>query len=57
MTDPLGSGTLSGALTDITGLVTGTYVPVMVAAVLFGVGLGIAFRWLRRATRTAGSAK
>lgn len=57
MTDPLGSGTLSGALDDITGLVTGTYAPVMVAAVLFGVGLGIAFRWLRRATRTAGSAR
>lgn len=57
MTDPLGAGGLSDAVTDITGLISGTYAPVMVTAILFGVGLGIAFRWVRRATRTAGSAR
>lgn len=57
MTDPLGAGGLADAVGDIQGLITGTYAPVMVGAILFGVGLGIAFRWLRRATRTVGAAK
>jgi len=55
--DPLGAGTLSGAVTDVQGLITGTYAPVMVGAILFGVALGIGFRWIRRATRTAGAGK
>lgn len=57
MTDPLGPGTLATAVTDVQGLLTGTYAPVMVGAIVFGAGLGIAFRWLRRGVRTAGSAK
>jgi hypothetical protein len=57
LADPLGPGVLAGAVSDIQGLVTGTYTPVMVGAILFGTALGIAFRWIRRATRTAGSAK
>lgn len=54
MTDPLGSGGLSGALTDVTDLLTGSYVPVMITAILFGVVLAIGFRWLRRVTSVAG---
>ena len=54
MSDPLGAGTLSGAVDDVQGLVTTTYVPVMVGAILFGVGLRIAFRWVRRAGAKAG---
>ena len=57
LADPLGTDTLSGAVTDVQGLITGTYAPVMVGAILFGVALGIGFRWIRRATRTAGSGK
>jgi hypothetical protein len=57
MTDPLGSGVLQGAVDDVQGLVTGTYAPVMVGAIIFGVGLGIAFRWIRKSTRTVGSAR
>jgi hypothetical protein len=54
MTDPLGAGTLAGAVDDVQGLVTGTYVPVMIGAIIFGVGLRIAFRWVRRAATKAG---
>jgi len=57
LADPLGANTLSGAVTDVQGLITGTYAPVMVGAILFGVALGIGFRWIRRATRTAGAGK
>lgn len=57
LADPLGSGVLSGAVTQITGLISGTYAPVMVGAILFGVALSIGFRWIRRATRTAGAGK
>lgn len=56
-TDPLGTDTMSGAVTDAQGLITGTYAPVMVGAIIFGVTLGIAFRWLRRGIRTAGAGK
>lgn len=57
LADPLGTGTLAGAVTDVQGLITGTYAPVMIGAILFGVALGIGFRWVRRATRTAGAGK
>jgi len=57
LADPLGAGTLSGAVTDVQGLITGTYAPVMVGAIFFGVALGIGFRWIRRAIRTAGAGK
>jgi hypothetical protein len=57
LADPLGPGVLASAVSDIQGLVTGTYAPVMVGAILFGTALSIAFRWIRRATRTAGAAK
>ena len=59
--DPDGAGvlpsTFGDSVTDIQGLITGTYAPVMVGAILFGVALGIGFRWIRRATRTAGAGK
>lgn len=57
LTDPLGAGILSGAVSDVQTLITGTYAPVMVGAILFGVALGIGFRWIRRATKTAGAGK
>jgi len=57
MADPLGTGVLAGAVDDVTTLISGTYAPVMVGAILFGVALGIGFRWIRRATRTAGAGK
>jgi len=55
--DGLGGSNFGGYVTDVQGLITGTYAPVMVGAILFGVALGIGFRWIRRATRTAGAGK
>lgn len=53
MSDPL-DGELAYAVSDVQSLITTTYAPIMVGAIIFGVGLSIAFRWLRRATRKAG---
>jgi len=57
LADPLGAGTIAGALTDLQGLITTTYVPLLVGAVVFGTAIGIGIRWLRRGLRTSGSAK
>jgi len=54
MSDPLGTGGLSGAFDDAKGLVQTSYVPVMISAILFGVVLRIGFKWLTRVTRRAG---
>jgi len=53
MSDPLG-GAASGAVSDAQGLVTGTYVPLLVGAVIFGIVLRIGFKWLRKAATKAG---
>lgn len=53
MSDPLG-GAAAQAITDAQGLVTGTYVPLLVGATLFGIVLRIGFRWFRKATSKAG---
>lgn len=53
LTDPLGTDTLSNAITDVQGLVTGTYMPLYVGAVIFGVALSIGIRWLRKGARAA----
>jgi len=55
MSDPLGAGGLSGAVDDAQGLVTTSYVPVMIGAIVFGVVIRIGFKWLRKATRAAGA--
>lgn len=55
MSDPL-DGAGATAVSDAQGLVTGTYVPLLVGAVVFGVVLRIGFRWLTKATRKAGGA-
>lgn len=58
MVDPLnpdGTGTgLGGYVDDVISLVTTNYVPAMIVAILFGVGLSIAFRWTSRAANRAG---
>jgi len=54
MTDPLGTGTLAGAVDDVQALVTTTYVPIMVGAIIFGVALRVAFKWLGKASRRVG---
>lgn len=53
MADPLG-GAAGTAVGDAKDLVTGTYVPLLVGAVLFGIVLRIGFKWFRKATRAAG---
>lgn len=53
MSDPLG-GAATTAVADAQGLVTGTYVPLLIGAVLFGVVLRIGFKWFRKATTKAG---
>lgn len=53
MSDPLG-GAATDAVADAQGLVTTTYVPLLVGAVLFGVVLRIGFKWFRKATTKAG---
>lgn len=49
MTDPLGSGTFTEAIGDISGLVTTSYVPGYVTAIVGAAALGIAFAWIGRA--------
>lgn len=53
MSDPLG-GAATSAVADAKGLVTGTYVPLYVGAVLFGIVLSIGLAWFRKSTRAAG---
>lgn len=53
MSDPLG-GAAAGAIDDAQGLVTTTYVPLLVGATLFGIVLRIGFKWFRKSTRAAG---
>lgn len=57
MTDPLGSGTLSDAVSDLQGLVTGTYVPVYITAMLAAIAIGVGLRWLNRGAKRVGSGK
>jgi len=52
MTDPLGSGVYSGALTDVQTLVTTSYVPGLITAILAAVAIGIGLTWLRRGVCT-----
>lgn len=52
MTDPLGSGVYDGAISDVSTLVTGSYVPGIVLAIVTAVGIGIGFAWLRRGIRS-----
>lgn len=54
LADPLGAGTLATAVADMQALITGTYVPVLIGAILFGVALAVGFRWLRRSVSTVG---
>lgn len=53
MSDPL-DGAAAEAVGDAKDLVTGTYVPLLIGAVLFGIVLRIGFKWFRKATRAAG---
>lgn len=53
MSDPLG-GAQGTAISDAQGLVTGTYVPLLVGAVVFGIVLRIGFKWLRKSVAKAG---
>lgn len=48
MTDPLGSGVLEGAIDDVKGLVAGTYVPLLIGAILATAAIGIAIAWFTR---------
>lgn len=57
LVDPLGTDTLSNAVGDMQTLLTGTYVPVLIGAILFGVAMGVGFRWLRRSVATVGRGK
>lgn len=52
LTDPLGSGVYTGALDDVESLVTTSYVPGLVAAVIAAVAIGIGITWLRRGIRS-----
>lgn len=52
MTDPLGSGGMSGAVDDLQGLVTGTYVPVILGVIVTVTAIGVGFAWLRKGLRS-----
>lgn len=51
MTDPLGVGIFDGALTDMQGLVTTSYVPGLVTAIVAAVAIGVGLSWLSRGLR------
>lgn len=48
MTDPLGSGVLSGAVDDVQSLTTTSYLPVYVGALVAATAIGVGLAWLRR---------
>lgn len=53
MSDPLG-GAQNAALADAKELVTETYVPWLLGAVVFGALVRIGFKWFRRGVKAAG---
>lgn len=57
MTDPLGSGTMSDAVSDVQTLVTGTYLPIYIGAALSAIAIGVGLRWLFRGVRRIGNGK
>lgn len=52
MSDPLGAGVAQGAVTDLGGLATGSYVPVLVGAIVLSTGIGVGLAWMRRGLKT-----
>lgn len=57
MTDPLGSGVLQGAVDDMQGLVTTTYLPIYIGAMLAAIAIGVGLRWLNRGAKRIGAGK
>jgi len=51
MTDPLGLTTFTDAITDLSGLVTTTYVPGLVTAIVTATAIGVGLSWLSRGLR------
>lgn len=51
MTDPLGSGVMSGAVDDVQALTTTSYLPVYVGALIAATAIGIGLAWLSRGLR------
>ncbi len=51
MTDPLGAGTFTGALQDLQSLVTTSYVPGYVTAIVAATAIGVGLAWLSRGLR------
>lgn len=48
MSDPLGAGTFTDAVSDLQGLVTTSYVPGYVTALVAAVAIGVGLAWLGR---------
>lgn len=48
MTDPLGSGVLADGVADMKGLVTGSYIPVYITALLAAAAISTGLVWFGR---------
>jgi hypothetical protein len=51
MTDPLGTGTFADALGDMLSLVSTSYVPGYVTAIVAATAIGVGIAWLSRGLR------